>query len=206
MIENIQSVNCRSRKVDGAEVSWFAPICNGDFRYMGQWDNDLKSSWENASKVLLKADELGYRNILCPSSYQVGQDTWTFASAVGPLTKNINLLAAIRCGELHPPMLARSIATLDHILNGRLTINIISSNMPGEDMSSADRYQRSREVIAILNQAWTQDEISFQGQFYKLNLKTTPVKPYQQNGGPLLYFGDILLLENNSVQNTAMYT
>jgi alkanesulfonate monooxygenase len=52
------------------------------------------------------------------------------------------------------------------------------------------RYQRSREVIEILKQAWTQDTIDFEGEFYTIKLKTTdPVKPYQQNGGPLLYFG-----------------
>lgn len=56
-------------------------------------------------------------------------------------------------------------------------------------MSSGDRYQRSREVIHILKQAWTQEEINFKGQFYNLHLKTEPVKQYQQNGGPLLYFG-----------------
>lgn len=179
----------RSRDIDGAEVSWFAPICNGDFEYMGVHDNKLKSTWENASNILLTADKLGYRNILCPSSYQVGQDTLTFAAACAPLTKNINLLAAVRCGEVHPPMLARTIATLDHILKGRLTINIISSNLPGTEMESAARYQRSREVIEILKQAWTQDEINFQGEYYNLRLPTAAVKPYQQNGGPLLYFG-----------------
>ncbi len=179
----------RSRHLDGAEVSWFAPICNGDFEYMGVHDNSLKSTWENASNILLTADKLGYRNILCPSSYQVGQDTLTFASACAPLTKNINLLAAIRCGEVHPPMLARTVATLDHILKGRLTLNIISSNLPGTEMESAARYQRSREVIQILKQAWTQDEINFQGEYYNFKLPTEAVKPYQQNGGPLLYFG-----------------
>ena len=47
-----------------------------------------------------------------------------------------------------------------------------------------------REVIEILKQAWTQDFIDFKGEFYQIDLKTTdPVKPYQQNGGPLLYFG-----------------
>ncbi|MBT8218654.1 MAG: LLM class flavin-dependent oxidoreductase [Bacteroidia bacterium] len=189
MIDKITPVYCRSEQIKGAEVSWFAPICNGDFEYMGVWDDQLKSNWENASRILLKADKLGYRNILCPSSYQVGQDTWTFASAVAPLTRQINLLTAIRCGELHPPMLGRSIATLDHILKGRLTINIISSNMPGEQLPSKDRYQRSREVIEILKQGWNQDEINFHGQFYDLQLKSDPVKPYQQNGGPLLYFG-----------------
>jgi alkanesulfonate monooxygenase len=85
-------------------------------------------------------------------------------------------------------MLARTLSTIDHILKGRLTINIISSNLPGEDMSSQDRYQRSREVIEILKQSWNKEEINFKGQFYNLKLPTNPVKPYQ-NGGPMLYFG-----------------
>ncbi len=179
----------RSKELDAAEVSWFAPICNGDDRFLGSHDPSFRSSWDNASEILLEADKLGYRNILCPSSYQVGQDTWSFVSGVAPLTEHINLLAAVRCGEIHPPMLARAIATVDHILKGRLTINIISSNLPGTNLSSEDRYQRSREVINILKQAWTQDEIKYKGDFYDISLSSEPVKPYQQNGGPLLYFG-----------------
>lgn len=187
---NYSNIQVKSRHLDGAEISWFAPICNGDDELLGSHDFRYKSDWSNTSDVLLTADRLGYRNILCPSSYQVGQDTLTFASAIAPLTQQINLLTAIRCGEVHPPMLARALATLDHLLKGRLTINIISSNLPGTEMSSEDRYQRSREVIEILKQAWTQDEINFEGKFYSLNnLPTDPVKPYQQNGGPLLYFG-----------------
>jgi alkanesulfonate monooxygenase len=183
-------IEIRSPHLTGAEVAWFAPICSDDYEFLGVPDNTLKSTFDHTSNILLTADRLGYRNILCPSSYQVGQDTLTFASAVAPQTHNINLLVAVRCGELHPPMLARTIATLDHILQGRLTVNIISSEMPGETLDSASRYQRSREVIEILKQAWTQDTIDFEGEFYNLKLTTTdPVKPYQQNGGPLLYFG-----------------
>ncbi len=183
-------ITIRSPHLTGAEVSWFAPICSDDYEYLAVPDNRLKSTFDHTANILFTADKLGYRNILCPSSYQVGQDTWTFASAVAPQTKQINLLAAIRCGELWPPMLARSIASLDHILQGRLTINIISSNRPGENLDSQSRYQRSREVIEILKQAWTQEYIDYQGEFYNIQLKTTdPIKPYQQNGGPLLYFG-----------------
>jgi alkanesulfonate monooxygenase len=183
-------IEIRSPHLTGAEVAWFAPICSDDYEFLGVPDNRLKSTFAHTSNILLTADKLGYRNILCPSSYQVGQDTLTFASAVAPQTQNINLLVAVRCGELHPPMLARTIATLDHILQGRLTINIISSEMPGETLDAPARYQRSREVIEILKQAWTQDFIDFEGEFYNLKLNTTePVKPYQQNGGPLLYFG-----------------
>ena len=176
-------------KIDGAEISWFAPICDGDDQYLGVRDQKFKSSWKNTSQIVKTADELGYSNVLCPSSYQVGQDPLTYISAMAHLTKNINFLAAIRSGEIHPPMLARSIATLDHILKGRLTINIISSDLPGTLLSSSERYARSREVIQILKQAWTKDEINFQGKYYNFNLPSAPVKPYQQNGGPLLYFG-----------------
>ena len=176
-------------KIDGAEISWFAPICDGDDQFLGVRDERFKSSWENTSQIIKTADTLGYSNVLCPSSYQVGQDPLTFISAMANLTKNINFLAAIRSGEIHPPMLARSIATLDHILKGRLTINIISSDLPGTLMPSKERYDRSREVIQILKQAWNQNEINFQGNYYNFNLPSSPVKPYQQNGGPLLYFG-----------------
>ena len=174
---------------NSAEVAWFAPICNGDDQFLGDHDPNYKSSWENTSKIVLKADKIGFRNILCPSSYQVGQDTMSFASAIAPLTEQINLLTAIRCGEVHPPMLARSIATLDHILRGRLTLNIISSDLPGDSLSSDYRYRRSNEVIQILKQGWNKDFIDFKGEFYNVELPSDPVKPYQQNGGPLLYFG-----------------
>ena len=176
-------------KIDGAEVSWFAPLCDGDDDFLGNRNPDFKSSWENTSKIIKTADELGFRNVLCPSSYQVGQDTLSYVAGMALLTEQINFLAAIRCGELHPPMLARTISTLDHMLKGRLTINIISSDLPGTKLSSSERYARSREVIEILKQSWTQDRIEFNGKYYQFSLSSDPVKPYQQNGGPLLYFG-----------------
>jgi alkanesulfonate monooxygenase len=157
---------------------------------MGVKDPSLKSTWEHCSAIARTADRLGYDNTLCPSGFVVGQDTWTFASAVAPLLEQMSLLVAVRCGEVHPGVLARAVATLDHILRGRLTINIISSPLPGEEgADSRARYQRSREVIEILKQGWTRDAVDYAGEFYKMKLPAAPVKPYQQNGGPLLYFG-----------------
>lgn len=186
---NINSISIRSAHSEKVEVAWFAPLCDDDYEFLGVEDERLQSTWEHTSDILLSADRLGYQNILCPSSYQIGQDTWTFAAAVAPLRKQISLLTALRCGEVYPPMLARAVATLDHILQGRLNINIISSPLPGEQADSATRYRRSREVIEILKQAWTQEQISYRGEFYSMELDAAPVKPYQQNGGPLLYFG-----------------
>lgn len=178
-----------SADLSGAEVSWFSALCSDDYRFLGVPDPDLRSSWEHCSRIVKVAEAQGFRNILCPSSYQVGQDTLSFVAGCAPITDTINMLAAVRCGEMQPIMLARTIATLDHMLKGRLTVNIISSDFPGQKEDSAYRYQRSREVVEILKQAWTQDEINYAGEVYNFaGITTDPARPYQ-TGGPLLYFG-----------------
>ena len=178
-----------SEDLDAVEVSWFAALCSDDYQFLGVPDGSLRSSWAHCSEIVKTAEEQGFRNILCPSSYQVGQDTLSFVAGCAPITSKINMLAAVRCGEMQPIMLARTIATLDHMLEGRLTVNIISSDFPGEVADSSYRYQRSREVVEILKQAWTQDEINHAGNVYNfMGMTTDPVRPYQ-TGGPLLYFG-----------------
>ena len=77
-------IEIRSPHLTGDEVAWFAPICSDDYEFLGVPDNKYKANFTNTSDVLLTADKLGFRNILCPSSYQVGQDTLTFAAAVAP--------------------------------------------------------------------------------------------------------------------------
>ena len=179
-----------SADLNASEVSFFSALCSDDYQYLGVPDANLKSSWAHCSDIVKRSESNGFRNILCPSSYQVGQDTLSFVAGCAPLTDRINMLAAVRCGEMQPIMLARTIATLDHMLEGRLTINIISSDFPGQKEDSAYRYQRSREVVEILRQAWSQDKINYQGEIYQFSdVDTDPARPYQQNGGPLLYFG-----------------
>jgi alkanesulfonate monooxygenase len=178
-----------SADLDASEVSWFSALCSDDYAYLGVPDGALRSSWEHCRDIVLEAENQGFRNILAPSSFQVGQDTLSFVAGMAPLTEKINILAAIRCGEMQPIMLARTIATLDHMMKGRLTLNVISSDFPGEVADSKLRYQRSREVVEILKQAWTRDEINYDGNVYQfVNIPTAPATPYQTDG-PLLYFG-----------------
>jgi alkanesulfonate monooxygenase len=174
-----------------SEVAWFDDLCGGDTAYLGTIDGSRRSNFAHCSDIITTADRLGFNNILLPTSYVVGQEVLPFAAAMAPQVKNINMLAAIRTGEIHPPMLARHLATLDHILEGRLTVNIINSDLPGMKEDHELRYKRCEEVIQILQQAWTQDRIEHHGEIYQFSMPADPVKPYQQNGGPLLYFGGI---------------
>lgn len=176
-----------------AEIAWFSALCGDDYEFLGVYDGDLRSSYEHCGDIVKKADAHGFQNILLPSGWIVGQDALSFASAMAPQTKQINQLVALRMGEVWPPMLARAIATADHIAKGRLCINIISSDLPGMKESNAVRYARSSEVIQILQKLWATDgPMEWKGEFYNFSLPTCdPAKPYQQNGGPLLYFGGI---------------
>ena len=87
---------------------------------------------------MAEAERWGFDNILLPSGYALGIDPVAFAAAVAPATERIRLLVAVRGGELWPPQLARQLDTLDHLLDGRLTVNLISSDLP-EVLGMSDR-------------------------------------------------------------------
>ncbi len=184
------TIRTPDRKV---EVSWFSAICGDDYEFLAVHDDRLRSSYEHCGDIVRRADLNGYQNILLPSGWIAGQDALTFAAAMAPQTKQINQLVALRMGEVWPTMLARAIATVDHIAKGRLCINIISSDMPGTKESNEIRYNRSSEIIQILQKLWTTEgPFEWKGEFYQLSVPTTdPAKTYQQNGGPMMYFGGI---------------
>lgn len=182
-----------------AEVAWFSALCSDDYEYLGVPDDTRRSSFEHCSRIVKRADAYGFQNILLPSGWIAGQDALTFAAAIAPQTKQINQLVALRMGEIWPPMLARAIATVDHLSQGRLCINIISSDLPGLKEGNDVRYARSSEVVQILQKLWTTEgPLEWKGEFYNFSLPTCgPAQTYQQNGGPLLYFGGISPLAQN---------
>lgn len=175
------------------EVAWFSALCSDDYEFLGIPDGSLRSSYAHCGELVRRADAHGFQNILLPSGWIAGQDALAFAAAMAPQTRQINQLVALRMGEVWPPMLARALATVDHIAQGRLCLNIISSDLPGLRESNEIRYARSSEIIQILQGLWRTDgAFEWKGEFYEFQLPSTePAKPYQQNGGPLMYFGGI---------------
>ncbi len=172
------------------EVSWFSALCDDDYRYLGVHDAELKSSWQHCRDITLAADRNGFDNILLPSGYQLGIDSVAFAGGIAPLLKQIHLLVAVRCGELWVPQLARQMATLDQMLDGRLAINIISSDLPGETLASAPRYARTRENMLVLRDLLNGQAVDFVGEFYQLNLEPPSIRT-QSGSCPLFYFGGL---------------
>lgn len=172
------------------EVSWFSALCDDDYEFLGVPDPKLKSSWEHCRDIVLQAESGGFDNILLPSGYQLGIDTTAFAAAIAPMLRRMALLMAVRIGETWPPQLARQIATIDRLLGGRLTVNIISSEMPGEALPSAPRYRRTVEAMAILKTLLDGKALDHDGEFWKLKLAPPNVTTVSGHA-PLLYFGGL---------------
>jgi alkanesulfonate monooxygenase len=172
------------------EVSWFSALCDDDYEFLGQPDPMLASSWEHCRNIVLTAEKGGFDNILLPSGYQLGMDTTAFAGAIAALTRRIRLLMAVRVGESWPPQLARQIATLDRIAGGRLTINIISSDIPGEKLASAPRYRRTVEAMRILKMLLNGEAVSIDGDFYKIDIAPPRISTVSGRCPPL-YFGGL---------------
>ena len=173
---------------DPAEVAWFGALCDDDYRYLGVPDPSLASSWEHCRDITLAAERNGFDNILLPSGYTLGIDATAFAAGIAPLTERMRLLLAVRMGELWLPQLARQIATIDRMLGGRLTVNIISSDMPGESLESAPRYRRTLEWMHVLRTLLDGRPVDFHGEFVDLTLDP-PTASTVSGRCPLFYFG-----------------
>ncbi|WP_419917634.1 LLM class flavin-dependent oxidoreductase [Candidatus Poriferisocius sp.] len=170
------------------EVAWFAALCDDDYEFLGVADPGLASSWEHCRNITLAADRQGFDNILLPSGYALGIDSTAFAAAVAPLTERIQLLLAVRMGELWLPQLARQMATIDRVLGGRLTINIISSDIPGRTLDSEPRYRRTLEWMQVLRTLLDGRSVDFHGEF--VDLAIDPPRATTLSGRcPPLYFG-----------------
>ena len=141
-----------SDKQKKPEISWFGALCDDDYEFLGVAAPELRSSWEHCRDIVLCAEENGFDNILLPSGYELGIDATSFASAVSVATNRIRLLLAVRMGEMWLPQLARQMATIDQMSGGRLTINIISSDLPGQELESEPRYKRTQEYMKVLRE------------------------------------------------------
>ena len=175
------------------EVAWFSALCDDDYEYLGVQDPALKSSFPHCRDIAMRAERGGFDNLLLPSGYALGIDTVAFAGGIAPLLQRLQLLVAVRCGEMWPPQLARQLASLDEMLDGRLTVNIISSDLPGESLASEPRYARTLEIMQVLKTLLAGKPVSHQGEFYQFELDPPRIAADRaaHSRVPPFYFGGL---------------
>ena len=95
---------------------------------------------------------------------------------------------------LHPMVLAKELATLDHLCGGRLVVGLGVGSLPEENAAlgvpydSRGRY--SDEFVEVMRLLWTQREASFHGAHFRFDAVISSPKPLQQPHPPLLVGGN----------------
>ncbi|GAB2706773.1 LLM class flavin-dependent oxidoreductase [Kitasatospora kifunensis] len=99
----------------------------------------------------------------------------------------LQILLAHRPNVSSPTFAAKTFATLDQISQGRLTVHFITGGNDHEQQREGDfltkdqRYDRTREYIRIVKQAWTSREpFDHEGEYYRFNDFVADVFPVQQ--------------------------
>lgn len=123
-------------------------------------------------------------------------DCFTVAAALAARTTTFEPLAAIRPGHWHPAQFASAAATLDHLTGGRLRVNVVSGRddlaaYGDRESDPARRYARTREFMRLVRRLWTEDAVTFDGDYYAVESSTVVPRPEARGDRlhPQLYFG-----------------
>ena len=131
-------------------------------------------------------EESGWDRVL--TAYGSGSpDPAQAAAYIADHTEHLQLLLAHRPNVSYPTFAAKTVATLDQISGGRLTIHVITGGNDHEQQREGDRlpkdqrYDRTREAIQIFKKAWTSREpFDFHGEHYDFTDFVLDVEPVQQ--------------------------
>jgi probable F420-dependent oxidoreductase len=146
-------------------------------------------------KFVTRAEDLGYDSLWVTESI-IGKtlvlEPVSFLSYVAALTEQIRLGAAVMLLTLRNPVqLAKSLATLDLMSNGRLDPGFgIGGHVPEEIFGypRQGRVRRFEEALQVMKTLWTQSEASFSGTFWNFEGVSMRPKPVQQPHPPI-WFG-----------------
>ena len=115
--------------------------------------------------------------------------TWAAAC-----TERLRLAPAVLLTALRSPVhLAKTLSSLDHLSGGRLTVGVgLGGNpkiYPAFGLLAARRAARFAEGLRLMKRLWTEERVTFDGEFFKLQNASMQPKPLQKPHPPLWFGG-----------------
>jgi len=176
---------------------------------LGNWAND----YSLIEQAVIKADQVGFDGVQMPDHYMwhpalnpgpfierpdrnVTLETWTALTYLAAKTKNVSLGTMVTPIPLRPPsMLAKRLATLDVLSKGRVILGVGAGWVRGEFDAYSEwsegktRVAKTQEGIELMIKLWTENEVNFEGKYYKAKGATLEPKPIQKPHPKLLFGG-----------------
>jgi len=180
---------------------YWLPVFGGWLRNVA--DEKMEATWPYVKRLAERSEQIGFdltliaelnlndiKGVEAPSL-----DAWSTAAALAAVTERIELMVAVRPTFHQPALLAKQAANIDHISNGRLTLNVVSSwwaseaHMYGVGFEQHDdRYARTSEWLDVIDGVWSRDKFSYSGKYYCVEENVLQPKPVSKPR-PTLYAG-----------------
>lgn len=159
-------------------------------------ETSYELSWAHTLEIAQKADRLGFEAMLPVARYRgmggetnfngENYETHTWAAGLAQATEQIMLFSTTHVPTKHPIVAAKESVTVDHISNGRFGLNMTMGwykaemeMFGGTQRQHDERYRFGSEWIEIAKRMWTEDRISFDGNFFEIKDAMSDPKPIQ---------------------------
>ena len=142
------------------------------------------------------AEEVGFDSVFVSDHFQPWKHTdghapsaLAWLGALGARTRRAEIGTSVLTPTFryHPSVVAQVFGTLGSMFPGRVVLGVGTGESLNEVPSSGikwpgakERRDRLREAIALINKLWTEDRVSFEGQFYRTESATIYDKPKQK--------------------------
>jgi len=180
---------------------YWLPVFGGWLRNVA--DEDMHATWPYISRLSRLIEEIGFdltliaelnlNDIKGPEAPSL--DAWSTAAALAAVTHRLELMVAVRPTFHNPALLAKQAANIDHISNGRVSLNVVSSWWAEEARKYGvqfdqhdDRYARTSEWLDVVDQGWKQDHVTYHGKYYQVDDLVLQPKPVSRPR-PVIYAG-----------------
>ena len=154
--------------------------------------------WSAAVEWVQMVEELGFDSYWVSDHPVVAPfDCWTHLAALATVTKRIRLGPLAGCAPYrHPVLLARQVADVDRISDGRVVLGLGCGDVPREFAQLGLRYGSVRErqeileeVVQVVPILWSEEPITFVGKHVEVAEAKVRPGPVQQPHVPVLIAG-----------------
>jgi FMNH2-dependent dimethyl sulfone monooxygenase len=165
---------------------------------MSGLEDRLQITWPNTVALAKLADDMEFEAIVPVARWRgfggahdpqgPGFEAYTWAAGIAASTGKAGVVSTSHVSLNHPLIAAKQCAVIDHISNGRFTLNVVCGwNGPEMEMFDVpltpheDRYARAEEWLAIVKRLWTEEEdFDHDGRFYRIKKGYLQPKPVQK--------------------------
>jgi alkanesulfonate monooxygenase SsuD/methylene tetrahydromethanopterin reductase-like flavin-dependent oxidoreductase (luciferase family) len=142
------------------------------------------------------AESFGFDDVWLTEHYFTGEsvynDALLFAAALTMRTTRIRIgFSVLQMPFHHPVRLAVQLSLLDNLSKGRIDVGIGKGTVyneyefVGHGLRSDDSRTRMAEAIEILERAWRETPLVYEGNYFNLRVPELRPRPVQQPGPPI---------------------